>query len=734
LKRKVASGIMLTVLLIGMLTLAFNILPSKPVMTSPNPDWLSTNITLTAHYNGPYYELNVASSPLTGVTFTLNGTPQTTSYTDWLLEGSYTLEMPQTHDEYVWFHWLEDGDTNRTKTFVLADNTTWTGVYRFIADLNGDGVINIVDIVLSALAFDSRPGDHNWNPIADLNQDGIINIIDLVKVAIHFGETFARALFEDGFENDFTPWTGTVGTPEIPILKHDYFLDGYDTEAEIDVYGVIGNELFFAQNWLTSNTGWILKADLTTLEKTVLYTGNKLAMWEGAIDGSVCWAAGEDKDSGGIWRSAIGRATTSGASVAKHPNTGDCNEFIGFMDDGTQLVAGERKPGGLTEGSSYPNGCGLWTIPKSTWSDTGTWSRVYEDTDLYEWGSIAKFGSTYYALLAPYNNGKWKVMKSASLTTWTVDLDYRGQTLTYDYGGQLIHLGNKLAVISPVQSDSKWHLFVLSTEGGSWTDYSINIALASESAYASAYYDSTIGRIILLIGRDTTKDHTIYSIKTDGTDLRTERTNLQGTNGAFTPRMYEYCYKDGAVYYPICFYTSSTSYIGKISRTAHHGSRSMVVDLDATEYAYKTLASSYSNLFVRFYVQVTNLPAPGAERYQDFIVLRDSGGTARLYAGYWLLGSSYRWYLNVDGSGDVIYEETINPNQWYCIEVEFDANADVHYLWRDGVQIITVNQATANTIQRVDVGSCGGSGNWAADGCFDCVVVADTYIQPEGQQ
>ena len=55
-------------------------------------------------------------------------------------------------------------------------------------DLNNDGLIDIVDIVTVALAFGSKPGDPNWNPIVDLNQDGIMDIVDVVMVAIHFGE------------------------------------------------------------------------------------------------------------------------------------------------------------------------------------------------------------------------------------------------------------------------------------------------------------------------------------------------------------------------------------------------------------------------------------------------------------------------------------------------------------------------------------------------------------------
>jgi hypothetical protein len=90
---------------------------------------MNTNITLTAHYTGPHYELTVTSSPITGVTFTINGVPKTTPYTEWLPEGSYTLVMPETHSGYVWSHWLEDGDTSRTKTITLP-GTTWTGVFE----------------------------------------------------------------------------------------------------------------------------------------------------------------------------------------------------------------------------------------------------------------------------------------------------------------------------------------------------------------------------------------------------------------------------------------------------------------------------------------------------------------------------------------------------------------------------------------------------------------------------
>jgi len=81
-------------------------------------------------------QLTITSSPVIGIAFTIEGIPETTPYTRWLLEGSYTLIMPETHNGYVWSHWLEDGDPNRTKTITLPD-TTWIGVFVFAVQPHG---------------------------------------------------------------------------------------------------------------------------------------------------------------------------------------------------------------------------------------------------------------------------------------------------------------------------------------------------------------------------------------------------------------------------------------------------------------------------------------------------------------------------------------------------------------------------------------------------------------------
>jgi hypothetical protein len=58
--------------------------------------------------------------------------------------------------------------------------------------------VDIRDAILFSNAFGSHRADYdyqgelaspNWNPEADLNGDGIINILDLILLAANFGRT-----------------------------------------------------------------------------------------------------------------------------------------------------------------------------------------------------------------------------------------------------------------------------------------------------------------------------------------------------------------------------------------------------------------------------------------------------------------------------------------------------------------------------------------------------------------
>jgi hypothetical protein len=56
-------------------------------------------------------------------------------------------------------------------------------------DMNGDGIIDIVDIAIVSSAFRSFPGAGNWNARADLNNDSTVNIVDVCIIAPFFRQS-----------------------------------------------------------------------------------------------------------------------------------------------------------------------------------------------------------------------------------------------------------------------------------------------------------------------------------------------------------------------------------------------------------------------------------------------------------------------------------------------------------------------------------------------------------------
>ena len=53
---------------------------------------------------------------------------------------------------------------------------------KYPGDINGDNVVNILDLLLVRKAFGKTPSSPDWNPDWDLNNDGQVNILDLLRV------------------------------------------------------------------------------------------------------------------------------------------------------------------------------------------------------------------------------------------------------------------------------------------------------------------------------------------------------------------------------------------------------------------------------------------------------------------------------------------------------------------------------------------------------------------------
>ncbi len=64
---------------------------------------------------------------------------------------------------------------------IGADEFTYTG------DVNGDGSVDVVDLLYFVDAFGTAPGDAKWNPACDFNNDGSVDVVDLLDLVFNFG-------------------------------------------------------------------------------------------------------------------------------------------------------------------------------------------------------------------------------------------------------------------------------------------------------------------------------------------------------------------------------------------------------------------------------------------------------------------------------------------------------------------------------------------------------------------
>jgi len=70
------------------------------------------------------------------------------------------------------------------------------GTLKDRADLNKDGVVDVLDMIILSTAWNSALGDPEWKPEADLNNDGVINVLDMTLLVSVVGQTTRIATHE----------------------------------------------------------------------------------------------------------------------------------------------------------------------------------------------------------------------------------------------------------------------------------------------------------------------------------------------------------------------------------------------------------------------------------------------------------------------------------------------------------------------------------------------------------
>jgi peptide/nickel transport system substrate-binding protein len=128
------------------------------------------NITIYANTTiiGTFTNITLAGGNSTTITCVWN--------TSGFAKGNYT----------IWaYAWPVPGETD-TADNILTDGMVTVAI---VGDVNADGIVDIEDIYLIALAYGTMPGQPGYKPNLDINADGIIDIEDIYTAAIHYGET-----------------------------------------------------------------------------------------------------------------------------------------------------------------------------------------------------------------------------------------------------------------------------------------------------------------------------------------------------------------------------------------------------------------------------------------------------------------------------------------------------------------------------------------------------------------
>lgn len=131
---------------------------------------------------------NNASTPQTfTVTVYANGTAIGNTTVVNLAPGATISPTVTTWDTNGWAYgdyFITVGTNASVQSF-----TSWNSLNVTIpGDLNGDGIVDLLDAILLSNALNTRPGDLNWSPNADIKGDLIVDIFDAIVLSNHFNQ------------------------------------------------------------------------------------------------------------------------------------------------------------------------------------------------------------------------------------------------------------------------------------------------------------------------------------------------------------------------------------------------------------------------------------------------------------------------------------------------------------------------------------------------------------------
>lgn len=131
-------------------------------------------------------ELAVPGETPLGISILASSVPDVASDADGTL-ATFTFEVLKANAPTFTLLEMHLSDVEDAALAVTVASSTLTlNASDAPVDVNGDGNVNILDLVFVAGHFGAPVTEANW--AADVNRDGAINILDLTHIAQHFGK------------------------------------------------------------------------------------------------------------------------------------------------------------------------------------------------------------------------------------------------------------------------------------------------------------------------------------------------------------------------------------------------------------------------------------------------------------------------------------------------------------------------------------------------------------------
>ena len=151
------------------------------------------NITVVAENQGSFTETFNVTAIYENVTLAILGTVGTQEIINLAPQQNVTLTFSwNTTDMQPCVNYTIKAEASTVPDELqTSDNTFIDGKVKvkMIGDINGDGVIDIVDLNIVGKAYGSFEGDPEYDPEADINNDGHVDMRDVVVIGRNYGKT-----------------------------------------------------------------------------------------------------------------------------------------------------------------------------------------------------------------------------------------------------------------------------------------------------------------------------------------------------------------------------------------------------------------------------------------------------------------------------------------------------------------------------------------------------------------